>query len=376
MNTITKTMLLLLVIGSSYCVQAQVGINNATPDSSSVLDLKSDRRGLLIPRMNTQSRHDIDNPADGLLVYDTDEDILFYYYDNDDEVKTNVVTNWHAVTPFTLTDSEDSNFSFTSGSETFYYRSIATDERILYFNVFMNTPRENPSSQNTSTTNSHKAQMWVAGKVVIAYDVSKIPSDDYGLYVQQAIEAGTSIKAADSISAPKVTTTTVNATTVNATTVNGYGTIPIGGIIMWSGAIDDIPSGWALCNGVTSFTNTKGISQKAPDLRDRFVVGAGNSYAVDNTGGEKEVTLSVAQMPSHDHDYHDPGHSHGYKDKFQHDIHSDDANDRVVAHSAETEEDRTTNAAFTGITFNAEGGGQAHENRPPYYALAYIIRIQ
>jgi len=366
MNTITKTMLLLLIMGSTCYVQAQVGINNADPDASSVLDLASDKRGFLVPRMNTQSRHSITNPADGLLVYDTDEDVLFYYYDNDDDVKTNVVANWHAVTPFTLTDSEHASFPFTSTSgETYYYRSISTDERILYFNVF----------ENTSTTgSSHRAQMWVAGKVVIASGTSKIPSDDYGLYVQQAIEAGTSVTAPTVNATTSLSTPTVNATTVNAN--NGQGITPIGGIIMWSGAIADIPSGWTLCDGQTSFTNTKGNSQTVPDLRDRFVVGAGNSYAVDNTGGEKEVTLSVAQMPNHDHDYHDPGHSHGYKDKYQEDILSDDANDRTVAHFAEKEDDRTTNAAFTGITFNAEGGGQAHENRPPYYALAYIIRIQ
>ena len=63
--------------------------------------------------------------------------------------------------------------------------------------------------------------------------------------------------------------------------------IPVGGIIMWSGAIVDIPTGWALCNG----------SNNTPDLRNKFVAGAGDSYAVDATGGNNEITLASSQIP-------------------------------------------------------------------------------
>lgn len=53
------------------------------------------------------------------------------------------------------------------------------------------------------------------------------------------------------------------------------GIIPIGGIIMWSGAQNAIPQYWQLCDGTNG----------APDLRDRFIVGAGNNYTVGATGG-------------------------------------------------------------------------------------------
>jgi hypothetical protein len=91
--------------------------------------------------------------------------------------------------------------------------------------------------------------------------------------------------------------------------------VPSGGIIMWSGSIGSIPSGWSLCDGTNG----------TPDLRDRFVVGAGGSYAVDATGGADSVTLTENQIPSHNHSMNsagdhshstsisDPGHSHGYK---------------------------------------------------------------
>jgi hypothetical protein len=57
--------------------------------------------------------------------------------------------------------------------------------------------------------------------------------------------------------------------------------IPSGGIILWSGSIGSIPAGYVLCNGNNS----------TPDLRDRFIVGAGSTYAVDATGGSADATL-------------------------------------------------------------------------------------
>jgi hypothetical protein len=71
--------------------------------------------------------------------------------------------------------------------------------------------------------------------------------------------------------------------------------IPSGGILLWSGSIGSIPAGYVLCNGNNS----------TPDLRDRFIVGAGSTYAVDATGGSADATL-----PTHTHTatVTDPGH--------------------------------------------------------------------
>ncbi len=72
----------------------------------------------------------------------------------------------------------------------------------------------------------------------------------------------------------KATAFNLNGQTITSWPSGGDG-IPAGGIIMWSGSIGNIPAGWALCDG----------SNGTPDLRDRFIVGAGNSYAVGATGG-------------------------------------------------------------------------------------------
>ena len=69
--------------------------------------------------------------------------------------------------------------------------------------------------------------------------------------------------------------------TLTAASFSGGGVIPSGGIILWSGAANAIPTGWYLCDGQNS----------TPDLRNRFVVGAGDTYAVDATGGSADATL-------------------------------------------------------------------------------------
>ena len=69
------------------------------------------------------------------------------------------------------------------------------------------------------------------------------------------------------------------------------GGVPVGTIVIWSGTADNIPAGWQLCDGTNG----------TPDLRDKFVLGAGAAHEVGETGGSEEVTLTVAQMPSHAH---------------------------------------------------------------------------
>ena len=123
-------------------------------------------------------------------------------------------------------------------------------------------------------------------------------------------------------------------------TIMGSG-IPVGGIIMWSGA--SVPPGWALCDGTLS----------TPDLRDRFIVGAGSggSYTIGDTGGYDSVTLTVDQIPAHTHTAYTEG--------------TGTPPGGVATSSG------NGSSADTGST----GGGQSHENRPPYYALAFIMKI-
>ena len=140
-----------------------------------------------------------------------------------------------------------------------------------------------------------------------------------------------------------------------AGSLEGGGAIPLGGILVWSGTIDTIPGGWALCNGQTAEGRT------TPDLRDRFIVGAGLNYGVGATGGEAVHTLSIAEMPSHNHPYSFKGADLSAGWKKQNNFYS----------QANRYQDLDNNAWTSGA-----GGNQAHENRPPYYALCYIMRVK
>jgi microcystin-dependent protein len=155
-------------------------------------------------------------------------------------------------------------------------------------------------------------------------------------------------------------------------TLGTGGLVPPGAIIMWSGAINNIPVGWALCDG----------SNGTPDLRDRFIVGAGGNYNVGNTGGSNTVTLTTSQIPSHRHtaSISQAGdHSHGMGTKWLMTGSGSEINPGTNGpdYFATTHE-RTTGQAGAhshSITISSTGGGGAHENRPPYYALAYIMKL-
>lgn len=122
-------------------------------------------------------------------------------------------------------------------------------------------------------------------------------------------------------------------------TVKGW--TPPGGIIEWSGAVTDIWPGWALCDG----------SNGTPDLRDRFVVGAGGGYAVGATGGEATHTLTISEIPAHSHSY-----------------------SAITGDGGSIAGGSSVYGSYLRSTGSA-GGGAAHENRPPFYALAYIMRL-
>jgi len=150
--------------------------------------------------------------------------------------------------------------------------------------------------------------------------------------------------------------------------------LPPGAIIMWSGSINDIPVGWALCDGRNG----------TPDLRDRFIVGAGGSYNVGDTGGADTVTLTTNQIPRHDHGSgtltaDTAGlHRHMYARPQINNIRTGSEEEALVR--VVVTEDRVTSDAgdhthtISGYTAYT-GSGQPHENRPPYYALAYIMKL-
>ena len=114
-------------------------------------------------------------------------------------------------------------------------------------------------------------------------------------------------------------------------------------------------------NGQEDNNNNDGNNFNVPDLSGRFIVGLGgvdrdgNPYALANQGGLNEVTLTVDEIPSH---HHGVGRT----------------NTQDTSATGTGFDQSPDNSILTNTT--ATGGGQAHENRPPYYALAWIIRAR
>ena len=168
--------------------------------------------------------------------------------------------------------------------------------------------------------------------------------------------------------------------------------LPAGIIVMWSGAIDNIPAGWALCDGKSYPRADASGNITTPDLCDRFIVGAGRTYEVYSIGGSLSVALTTAQIPSHKHSITDKSHKHPYYDVyFSESINRKPSGVSSVPlpsgsfnGSAGSDNDNVgwlrkdsfTSNTSTGLTStNASGGDKSHENRPPYYALAFIMKL-
>ena len=145
--------------------------------------------------------------------------------------------------------------------------------------------------------------------------------------------------------------------TVKATTFTGNGTIPIGGIIMWSGTTTDIPAGWALCNGVAS----NGLTP--PDLRDRFIVGAGSAYSPKATGGASTHSLAATNLPTF---------SIPYKDIFYSESGGTVA---VTSNKGSGDSDSDNSGWELPRTATYTGSATAIDHRPLYMALCYIMRV-
>jgi len=151
---------------------------------------------------------------------------------------------------------------------------------------------------------------------------------------------------------------------------------PVGVMYMWPGQISAIPENYRLCDGTelliadypeifsilgTTYGGDGSTNFKLPDLRSRFVVGydsAKNDYNnLGKTGGLDEVTLTIEQIPSHSHQYEQFATGSADLSRF----------------STTSNNDNETN---TKPNTSATGGGEAHENRPPYFVLAYIIKVK
>lgn len=184
-------------------------------------------------------------------------------------------------------------------------------------------------------------------------------ADSDGFTVGGAFTCSGAAVFSSTVTAP--TPTTGDNSTKVATTafVQGAG-LPSGCIVLWSGSVASIPSGWYLCNG----------SNGTPDLRNRFIVGAGSTYSVGGTGGSAD-----AIVVSHTHTATDSGHTHNVAIPA---YAGTDAGGGAIADGTSsptsTVVNVTSDSGTASISVSTTGSSGTNANLPPYYALAYIMK--
>ena len=203
----------------------------------------------------------------------------------------------------------------------------------------------------------------------------------------------------------------------------GYGTVPIGGIIMWSGT--EIPYGWTFCDGTNDTPNLSGRFIMSSTYGTTVTISNENATSyTDQSGGLQTVTLNVEELPSHNHSINtiyldhthstnyqgtpvtqesNANHKHTFDDNYTGTVQTSNAESSKLQYvrgsnnpeGAQRETGKTTGSGGGHIhninishnhnissktyehnhTCGNTGNGGSHENLPPYYVLAFIMRI-
>ena len=314
---------------------AQFSIGKIKPKDSAMLEIVSDSKGLLIPRV--KDTNSVSNPDTALLIYSLKQD-KFFYRDS---------KRWQPISTFKFIDTSSNIITIPDASLTIMGNANINGKATIF--------------------NTLKVEKYV--------------------------------KITDSLNVDGDITT-------NGKFV-GFGTVPIGGIIMWSG--NTAPDGFKLCIGKGKYIDWQDTLRDIPDLRGRFIVGYGangtgvandlnnqpiwqSDYSLIGKSNKGEVLhkLTKAELPKHQHSL-TTGMATSDGSKHKHNFNMEKwVKKKIVKKGGATEnnykrsmEMQSKDGAHThdlsGNTGNGTTDGvkeSAHENRPPYYVLAFIIRVQ
>jgi microcystin-dependent protein len=226
----------------------------------------------------------------------------------------------------------------------------------------------------TETWNSGTSQVTVSNGIfnVILGKYNPIPSTLFAEQSANTLYLGIKVGSTDSEMSPRQQITSVAYAFTAGTAFTAGNGIPQGVIVMWSGAINQIPEGWALCDG---FNGT-------PNLRDRFIVGAGNSYGMGAFGGSNFINLQHSHtVNSHAHLI---GHTHDYSGTttlpdLNGPVDRNGDNYRADEHHSHTYFG-TTSGPSQGASGDASPGtnnqlSTTQDIRQAYFALAFIMKL-
>jgi len=350
-------LLALLVVNH---IEAQVGIGNPNPDTSSVLDLTNpNNKGLLLPEASSQSAM---SPSDAMM-YSFENNIFFSRSDG-----------YNSITPW--------KFKFNGDISNHIYFNL--DGNIGIGSTDITIPPEAPLQIETdkpiSLTDNGSLLLGKNDSSNLAFNSYKIQSRNNGNAAPFRINRNGGNVTLGSEQNPVNLNVSNKNKGANKTNNTYYDYMPTGAIVMWSGTPADIPLGWAFCDGGKyPKSQNSNDSILSPDLSGKFIVMAGDNgmsnYDIADTGGLDSVEITMETMANHQHYSHDVGHSHGYTYESYSSSYKGHTGVGYHISGGKSTVSGTTASAYLNIAQNAVGGNQKHENRPSFYALVYIIKL-
>jgi microcystin-dependent protein len=374
----TIALILLLPLG----LAAQIGVGTTTPHPSAMMHISAgagNNKGLIMPKISSASRVVLDstqNIAHGLVFFDTDLQKFYYFHQ--------APKQWFEL------------------DHDWIRKDVAGASPVVGTHIYSGVPGN--VGIGTAANVNPASKLTVVGNLAVgsaAYtqdSVAQTGGATFGTWVGVGTRTQTSGMIFNVKGNARVQGNEVVTGQMTANRFSGEGVVPTGGIIMWSGTVTGNFTnglgvagteydGWALCDGRNG----------TPDLRGRFVVGLTNSdltnysypnteknapeyLVIGNNGGKDSASLTIANLPPHNHTGttdNDGAHFHMIKmDNVQGGV----AYAYNIPECFQSDQDyqiptNTDGAHSHNFTTQNTGSGTKHENRPPYYVLAYIMKL-
>jgi microcystin-dependent protein len=378
-------------------LSAQVGVGTTTPHPSAMMHIApglGNNKGVILPSITSAQRMLLDstqNIAPSLIFFDKDLQKFYYFHQSPKK--------WYEL------------------DHDWIRKDIAGSGFVVGTNIYSGEPGN--VGVGTPANVNPAAKLTVVGEMVVgdaSYTAAPAPPSTT-LSVQNWVGIATRTPSAGRVLDVKgdamirrvgaqldvVSTVTADRYLGTNNLSYGEGMVETGSIIMYYGTVganfvnglgQGEYRGWALCDG----------RNNTPDLRGHFVVGSTNSdgnsygyvnnernrpdyiatdsvgYQIDSVGGAYDVTLARPEMPAHSH----PGSVTNTTGSHTHTYNSPDGCDDLTLAGQSgcyfADPNATMQSASAGNhnhtpTIAAQGGGNPHENRPPYYTLAYIMKL-